>query len=59
MIWKEDAGTNGMLDQLGLVEGHLGQQMNDPLGIASLLVDVLQDVISAQLLQKPLQVVFF
>jgi hypothetical protein len=30
--------------------------MNDPLGIGSLLPDVLQDVMSAQLLQKPLQV---
>jgi hypothetical protein len=32
--------------------------MNDPLGIGSLLPDVLQDVMSAQLLQKPLQVFF-
>jgi hypothetical protein len=32
--------------------------MNDPLGIGSLLADVLQDVMSAQLLQKPLQVFF-
>jgi hypothetical protein len=32
--------------------------MNDPLGIGSLLQDVLQDVMSAQLLQKPLQVFF-
>jgi hypothetical protein len=32
--------------------------MNDPLGIGSLLTDVLQDVMSAQLLQKPLQVFF-
>jgi hypothetical protein len=32
--------------------------MNDPLGIGSLLADVLQDVTLAQLLQKPLQVFF-
>ena len=32
--------------------------MNDPLGIGSLLPDVLQDVMSAQLLQKPHQVFF-
>jgi len=32
--------------------------MNDPLCIGSLLPDVLQDVMSAQLLQKPLQVFF-
>ena len=32
--------------------------MNDPLGIGSLLPDVLQDVMSAQLLQRPLQVFF-
>jgi hypothetical protein len=30
--------------------------MNDPLGIGSLLPDVLQGVMPAQLLQKPLQV---
>jgi hypothetical protein len=32
--------------------------MNDPLGIGSLLPDVLQDVMSAQFLQNPLQVFF-
>ena len=47
-----------MLDQLVYVEGHVGQQMNDPLGIGSLLPDVLQDVMSAHVLQKPLQVFF-
>ena len=58
MVWKDDCGTNEMLDQLVKVEGHVGQQMNDPLGIGSLLPDVLQDVMSAQLLQTPLQVFF-
>jgi hypothetical protein len=57
-VWNDDSGTNGMLDQLVQAEGHVGQQMNDLLGIGSLLPDVLQDVMSAQLLQKPLQVFF-
>ena len=57
-VWNDDSGTNGMLDQLVQAEGHVGQQMNDLLGIGSLLPDVLHDVMSAQLLQKPLQVFF-
>ena len=39
-VWKDDSGTNGMLDQFVYVEGHVG--------IGSLLADVLQDVMSAQ-----------
>jgi hypothetical protein len=37
---KNDSGTNGILDQLVYVEGDVGQQMNNPLGIGSLLADV-------------------
>jgi hypothetical protein len=57
-VWNDDSGTNRVVKQLVDIKRHIGQQMNDPFGIGSLLTDVLQYVMSAQLLQKPLQVFF-
>ena len=46
MAWKDDSGTNRVVKQLVDIKRHIGQQMNDPFRIRSLLSDVLQYVLA-------------
>jgi hypothetical protein len=50
MVWKDDSGTNRVVKQLVDIKRHIGQEVHHPFGVKTLLPDVLQDVMSAQLL---------
>jgi hypothetical protein len=49
MVWKDDSGTNRVIKQLVDIKLHIGQQMDDPFRIWSLLANKFQYVLALQL----------
>ena len=46
IVWKDDFGANRVVKQLVDIKRHIGQQMNDPFRIRTLLSDVLQYILA-------------